>query len=109
MIQVKERWATIAPEIRRSFDLLSPHHVIDNVHAKIAIIHTAADDVIPWVESVKLSQAIPDDQEVFFRVFYRFYHVNIMQLLNVELSSLGAVISEVAGFYSYIYSILFQL
>ena len=107
--QVKEMWVEIAPEIHQSINLLSPHLIIEKIHAKIAIIHTVTDDVIPWVESVKLSQAIPDDQEVFFKIFHRFYHVDIKQLLNVQLSELYDVISEVAGFYFYVFSILYQL
>jgi len=107
--KVRELWITINPEIRRSIELLSPHRIIEKVHAKIAIIHTATDDVIPWVESVKLSKAIPDDQKVFFKIFHRFYHVDIKQLLNVQISSLCDVVSEVADFYFYVYSILYQL
>ena len=107
--QVKELWAKITPQLSRSIEPLSPHLIIEKLHTKIAIIHTATDDVIPWVESVKLSEAIPDDQEVFFKIFHRFYHVNIKQLLNVQVSNLCASISEAVGFYSYIYSIIYHL
>jgi hypothetical protein len=46
---------------------------------------------------------------VFFKIFHRFYHVNIKQLLDVQMSELYDVISEVAGFYFYVYSILYEL
>lgn len=107
--QAKMLWKKLTPEIQQTLDNLSPHSKIGQLKTKIAIIHTAADDVIPWVESLKLSEAIPDEQEVYFRIFHRFYHTDIKQLLSTRLSQFADTVSEAAGFYMYIYSILYQL
>ncbi|MBM3154048.1 MAG: hypothetical protein FJ008_01800 [Chloroflexi bacterium] len=102
-------WQKLTPEVQHTLENLSPHSKADQLKTKIAIIHTADDDVIPWVESVKLAEAIPDDQEVYFRIFHRFYHTNVKQLLSIRISQLAGTVSEVAGFYMFVCSILYQL
>jgi len=107
--RVPELWVRLGPEIQQTLDGLSPHLKIDQLRTNVAIIHTLTDDVIPWVESRKLAEAIDDEQEVYFKVFGRFYHTDIKQLLNVRLSNLVGIVSEATQFYLYIYSILYQL
>jgi dienelactone hydrolase len=99
----------LTPEVQQTLNNLSPHSKVGQLKTKIAIIHTATDDVIPWVESVKLAEAIPDDQKVYFKIFHRFYHTDIKQLLSTRLSQFADTVSEATGFYLYIYSILYQL
>ncbi|MBM3166209.1 MAG: hypothetical protein FJZ94_01980 [Chloroflexi bacterium] len=99
----------LTEEIQQTLDNLSPHSKVGQLKTKITIIHTANDDVIPWVESAKLAEAIPDDQKVYFKIFHRFYHTNVKQLLSTSLSQLADTVSEVTGFYLYICSILYQL
>jgi len=107
--KVKYQWQRLDPELQRSLDSLSPHTKINEQGTKIAIIHTSNDDVIPWVESVKLVNAIDAKDKIFFRIFHQFYHVSIEDFLKARFSNVHHVISEVAGFYMYMYSILYQL
>lgn len=107
--RVGDLWARLDPKIRQALDNLSPHKKIAQLKTKIAIIHTFTDDVIPWVESCKLADAIEDSHKVYFRVFEQFYHVSIEDLLKARISNLHNVISEVVQLYLYIYSILYRL
>jgi dienelactone hydrolase len=107
--RVKDLWARLDPKIQQTLDSLSPHTKMAQLKTKIAIIHTFNDDVIPWVESCKLADAIDDAHKIYFRVFGQFYHASIEDLLNPRMSNLHNVISEVAQFYLYIYSVLYQL
>jgi hypothetical protein len=108
-VQTKQLWGKLTPEIQKTLNNLSPHLKVNQLRAKIAIIHTATDDVIPWVESPKLADAIDDEQEVYFKIFHRFYHTDIKQLLSTRLSQFADTVSEATGFYLYICSILYQL
>ena len=107
--KVKELWLKLDPQVRRTLDSLSPHTKIGEYDTKIAIIHTFNDDVIPWVESIKLLNAIDRKNKIYFRIFRQFYHVSIEDLLRARLSNLHHVIAEAAQFYMYMYSILYQL
>lgn len=107
--RVADLWARLDPKVQRTLNDLSPHTKIDKLKTKIAIIHTLSDDVIPWIESCKLADAIEDSQKVYFRVFQHFYHVSIEDLLKARISNLNNVISEVIQLYLYIYSILYRL
>jgi dienelactone hydrolase len=107
--RVVDLWARLDPKIRHTLNNLSPHTKIDKLKTKIAIIHTFTDDVIPWVESCKLANAIEDSHKVYFRVFEQFYHVSIEDLLKARISNLHNVISEAVQLYLYMYSILYRL
>lgn len=106
---IKQLWGRLDPRIRRTLDSLSPHTKIDKYNTKVAIIHTLNDDVIPWVESCKLVDAIDDKNKVYFRIFRQFYHVSIEDLLKARIYNLHHVISEAVQFYLYMYSILYRL
>jgi dienelactone hydrolase len=107
--RVKDLWARLDPRVRETLDSLSPHTKIAQLKTKIAIIHAFADDVIPWVESCKLADAIVDANKIYFRIFGQFYHASIEDLLRPRMSNLHRVISEVVQFYRYMYSVLCQL
>lgn len=107
--RVGDLWTRLDPKTQRTLASLSPHLKIDQLQTKIAIIHTFVDDAIPSVESRKLAQAIEDENKVYFRIFYQFSHVNVEGLLKVRISNLHNIISEAAGFYLYIYHVLYQL
>ncbi len=107
--KVKVLWPKLDPKLRRTLDSLSPHTKIGKYGTKIAIIHTFNDDVIPWVESTKLLDAIDGKNIIYFRIFRHFYHVSIEDLLKARISNLHHVIAEAAQFYRYMYSILYQL
>jgi dienelactone hydrolase len=107
--RVPELWKKLDPKVQRTLNNLSPHTKIAQHRAKIAIIHTFNDDVIPWVESCKLVDAIDDKNKIYFRIFRQFYHVSIEDFLKARISNIHHVISEAAQFYLYIYSILYQL
>ena len=107
--RVTELWAKLDPRILQTLNSLSPHMHMDKLKTKIAIIHTLSDDVIPWVESYKLADAIDDSCKVYFRVFEQFYHVSIEDLLKARISNLHKVISEAVHLYLYMYSILYRL
>jgi hypothetical protein len=107
--KVKELWHKLDPRVRETLNSLSPHTKIDEHGAKIAIIHTFNDDVIPWVESCKLRDALDNGHKVYFRIFRQFYHVSVEDLLKARISNLHHVIAEAAQFYLYMYSVLYQL
>jgi dienelactone hydrolase len=107
--RVGDLWARLDPKMRQALDCLSPHTKISQLETKVAIIHTFTDDVVPWVESCKLADAIEDAHKIYFRVFGQFYHASIEDLLKVRISNLHHVISEIVQFYRYMYSILYQL
>jgi hypothetical protein len=107
--KVKDLWQNLDPKVRQTLDSLSPHTKVYQHGTKIAIIHTFNDDVIPWVESCKLSDALDHGDKIYFRIFRQFYHVSIEDLLKARISNLHHVIAEAAQFYLYMYSILYQL
>jgi hypothetical protein len=107
--RVGRLWEKLDPHVQQTLNNLSPHTKIARHKARIAIIHTFNDDVIPWVESCKLVDAIDDKSTIYFRIFRQFYHVSIEDMLKARISNLHHVISEVAQFYLYMYSILYQL
>ena len=102
-------WARLDPKTQQTLAGLSPHLKIDQLQTRIAIIHTFVDDAVPSVESRKLAQAIEDENKIYFRISHQFTHVNIEDLVKVRISNLHNIISEAAGFYFYIYHILYQL
>jgi dienelactone hydrolase len=102
-------WARLDPKIRQTLDGLSPHTEIAQLKTKIAIIHTFTDDVVPWVESCKLADAIEGVHKIYFRVFGQFYHASIEDLLKVRMSNIRNVIAEVVQFYLYMYSVIYRL
>ncbi len=104
-----ELWVRLDPEIRQTLDNLSPHTKIGQLKTKIAIIHTLTDDVIPWVESCKLADAINSEHKVYFKVFEQFYHVSIEDLLKARISNLHDAVSEAVQLCLYMYSILYRL
>jgi hypothetical protein len=107
--KVKDLWQKLDPELRRTLDNLSPHKKIREHGTQIAIIHTFNDDVIPWVESIKLLNAIDRKHKIYFRIFRQFYHVSIEDFLKARISNLHHVLAEAVQFYLYMYSILYQL
>lgn len=107
--RAKELWMKLNPKIKQTLDSLSPHLTIDQLQTKIAIIHTFSDDVIPWVESAKLAQAIKRENRAYYKIFHQFYHVRVEDLLKLRLSNFGNVISEAAQFYLFIYHFLYAL
>ncbi len=107
--KVKDLWAKLDPQVKRVLDSLSPHTKIEQYDTKIAIIHTFNDDVIPWVESPKLLQAVGQKNKIYYRIFRQFYHVSIEDLLKARISNLHRVVAEGAQFYMYMYSILYRL
>jgi dienelactone hydrolase len=107
--RVGDLWARLDPKMRQALDSLSPHMKIAQIKTKVAIIHTFTDDVVPWVESCKLADAIDDVDKIYFRVFGQFYHTRIEDLLKMRMSNLHNVISEVVQLYRYMYSILYRL
>jgi dienelactone hydrolase len=107
--RVRQLWLRLDPKIQQTLDNLSPHMKAGRLKTKIAIIHTRNDDVIPWVESCKLADAIEKAHKIYFRIFDQFYHVSIEDLLKARISNLHHVISEAVQFYLYIYRILYQL
>jgi hypothetical protein len=107
--RVGELWKKLDPKVQRTLNNLSPHTKIAQHKTKIAIIHTFNDDVIPWVESCKLVDALDGKNTIYFRIFRQFYHVSIEDLLKARISNLHHVISEATQFYLYMYSILYQL
>jgi dienelactone hydrolase len=107
--RIKDLWTRLDPKVRQVLDSLSPHAKMARLKTKIAIIHAFADDVIPWVESCKLADAVEDANKIYFRVFGQFYHARIEDLLKPRLSNFHNVISEVVQFYRYMYSVLYRL
>lgn len=107
--QVEDFWERLPPEIQQTLDSLSPHLQADQLRAKIAIIHTLSDDVIPWVESEKLAEAIRQENKLYYKIFHQFYHVRLEDLLKLRIANLHNTISEAAQFYLFIYHILHQL
>jgi len=102
-------WAQLDPQTQQTLASLSPSTRINQLQAKVAIIHGFADPYIPSVESYKLADAIKDDNKAYFRIFYQFSHVDPNELFKVRLSNLHNIISEAAGFYLYLYHTLYQL
>lgn len=107
--RVGDLWAKIDPEIQHTLDGLSPHLKTDQLQAKIAIIHTFSDDVIPWVESQKLAAAIKDENKLYYKIFHQFYHVRLEDLLKLRIANFHNTMSEATQFYLFIYHILYQL
>ncbi len=107
--RIVELWEKLDSKVQRTLNSLSPHTKIAQHKTKIAIIHTLNDDVIPWVESCKLVDAINNKNIIYFRIFRQFYHVSIEDLSKARISNLHHVISEAAQFYLYVHSILYQL
>jgi len=107
--RVKNLWSKLDPKVLQTLNSLSPHTKVAKYNTKIAIIHTFSDDVIPWVESCKLVDAIDNENKIYFRIFRQFYHVSIEDFLKARISNIHHVISEAFQFYLYMYSILYEL
>ncbi len=102
-------WARLDPQMQQTLASLSPNIRINELQAKMTIVHAFADPYIPSVESRKLADAIKDENRVYFRIFHQFSHVNPNELLKIKLSNLHNIIFEAARFYLYIYHTLYQL
>jgi len=107
--RVESLWARLNPETQQALNHLSPHAKVGQLKTKIAIIHTFTDDVIPWVESSKLAEAIKDENRIYFKIFRQFYHVSIEDLLKARISNLHNATSEAFQFYLYMCRIFYQL
>ena len=102
-------WARLDPQTQQTLANLSPSTRINQLQAKVVIIHGFADPYLPSVESYKLADAIEDENKAYFRIFYQFSHVDPNELFKVRPSNLHNIIFESIGFYLYIYHILYQL
>ncbi len=107
--RVADLWVRLDPRLQQTLDSLSFHGKAHQLKTKIAIIHSINDDVVPWVESVKLANAITAESIIYFKIFRQFYHASIEDLLRARISNLRAVVSEIFQFYFFVYHILYRL
>lgn len=74
----------------------SPKEYLGNFKAKIFILHDKSDTLVPYVESVKLSQALSEDQIEGYLLIDLFDHVQPNRPINIgELLKLYGFLYEV--------------
>ena len=66
----------LAPETHESLKLISPRTHIDNLKARMLIMHDREDDLVPSEESRRLVQALGPDKDTFYTEFSLFQHVD---------------------------------
>lgn len=106
--EVRALWAELDPELYQRLLDLSPSSGIQQLQAKVAIVHGLGDGTVPYVESLKLSDALGDERRVYAGVFRFFDHVN-PEMSRIRLDTLHKVITDIVKFYSFFYRILCQL
>lgn len=81
----------------------SPDQRIENYKAPIFILHEKADDYVPYVESIKLKQALGVKVPVTFHLANLFEHVQPKKGISL------AQIREFAALYSFLYKVFLAL
>lgn len=81
----------------------SPDQRIENYKAPIFILHEKADNYVPFVESIKLKQALDGKVPVAFHLANLFEHVQPKKGFSPEL------IGEFAGLFGFLYKVFLYL
>ena len=77
----------------------SPKEYVENFKAKIFILHDKSDTLVPYVESVKLNQALPKSQIGGYLLIDLFEHVQPNRPINIgELVKLYGFLYKVFNF-----------
>lgn len=82
---------------------LSPDQNLSNFKAPIFILHEKADNYVPYVESIKLKQALEGKVPVIFHLANLFEHVQPKKGISLEQ------IREFATLYGFLYKVFLAL
>jgi len=106
--EVRALWPKLDPELYQCLLDLSPSSGIQQLQTKVVIVHGLGDGTVPYVESLKLSDALGDERRAYVDVFRFFDHVN-PEMSRIRLSTLHKATSDIVKFYIFFYRILCQL
>jgi len=56
-----KKFEKLPEKVHRRFALLSPYPILKNLHTRVLILHSKDDPYIPYTESLRLYNALPED------------------------------------------------
>ncbi len=62
--------------IQRDLDALAVGAALPNLKADIILVHGEDDDLIPFTETLRLAQSVPDPQRAYWKIIRTFAHVD---------------------------------
>ena len=68
-------YATLPEEFREAMDQISPSRYVDDIKAKLLVLHARDDELVPSAESRRLSEAMADRGDVRYTELLSFDHV----------------------------------
>lgn len=68
-------YATLPEEFREAMDQISPSQYVDDIKAKLLVLHARDDELVPSAESRRLAEAMADRGDVRYTELLSFDHV----------------------------------
>ncbi|MCH2510334.1 MAG: hypothetical protein MK109_08810 [Dehalococcoidia bacterium] len=68
-------YATLPEEFREAMDQISPSRYVDDIKAKLLVLHARDDELVPSAESRRLAEAMADRGDVRYTELLSFDHV----------------------------------
>ena len=68
-------YATLPEEFREAMDQISPSRYVDDIKAKVFVLHARDDELVPSAESRRLAEAMADRGDVRYTELLSFDHV----------------------------------
>ena len=68
-------YLTLPEDFREGMDQISPSHYVDDIKAKLLILHDRDDELVPSAESRRLAAAMADRGDIRYTELLSFDHV----------------------------------
>ena len=89
--------------------LISPSNYIENLNAKVFIMHDRADNLVPSEESRRLFEAIKEKLDIYYTEFSFFQNEIQVHTVDGEKISKIKYVIEAWKLYSHIYHIMREI
>lgn len=93
----------VPEEVKKALAELSPHTKIENLKAKLFILHDKSDASIPWVESEKLKKDIDGRIPYTYHISALFEHIQPKEGFNLN------ILKEFLGVYIFLYKAFYYI
>lgn len=98
----------IDPNVREQIERISLAPVIPSLRAYLLIGHGTTDPLIPYTESLRLADAVPDKRRVHLAILRQFAHVDPAHPASSIKELLTSYLPSLARFYALCYDLIRQ-
>ncbi len=106
--RVDDLMKSVDPRLREYLEKLALAPLVPSIHAYLLIGHGSTDPLIPYTESLRLADAVPDKSRVHLAILKLFSHVDPARKSFSAKEFLTIYLPSMAQFYYLIYDLLSQ-